>query len=170
MIIWISGKSCVGKTLLAKKLLQKIKKKKIKIVHIDGDDIRKITHNFDYSGKGRYKNADFISKFVKLLNINKVNVVVSAISNFPKLLNWNRKNIKKYFQIFIKAENETLYKRDNKKIYFNKKVKNINVVGEDITFKAPRNSDLIIENNDNKNIFLKNVDFILNNKKIKFYL
>ena len=46
MIIWISGKSCVGKTLLAKKLLQKIKKKKIKIVHIDGDDIRKITHNF----------------------------------------------------------------------------------------------------------------------------
>ena len=63
-----------------------------------------------------------------------------------------------------------MYKRDNKKIYFNKKVKNINVVGEDITFKAPRNSDLIIENNDNKNIFLKNVDFILNNKKIKFYL
>ena len=63
-----------------------------------------------------------------------------------------------------------MYKRDNKKIYFNKKVKNINVVGEDITFKAPRNSDLIIENNDNKNNFLKNVDFILNNKKIKFYL
>lgn len=44
------------------------------------------------------------------------------------------------------------------------------MVGEDITFKPPRNSDLIIENNDNKNNFLKNVDLILNNRKIKFYL
>ena len=31
MIIWISGKSCAGKTLLAKKLLQKIKKKRLKL-------------------------------------------------------------------------------------------------------------------------------------------
>ena len=43
MIIWITGKSCVGKTLIAKELIKKIRKNKIKIIHIDGDDIRKIT-------------------------------------------------------------------------------------------------------------------------------
>ena len=73
MIIWIHGKSCVGKTLIAKQLVKKIRAKKINIVHIDGDNIRKITNNFDYSKKGRYNNANLISKLVLLLYNNKIN-------------------------------------------------------------------------------------------------
>ena len=168
MIIWISGKSCSGKSLLAKHLLKKIRDKKKKIVHIDGDDIRKITGNFDYSNNGRYKNANYISQFVQFLDKNKIHALVSAISKFPIFLNLNRKNIKQYFHIFIKVKKDILYRRDNKKVYFNKKKKNKNVVGEDIAFRTPQNCDLIIENNDNKKVFLENVDKILKNRKIKF--
>lgn len=168
MIIWISGKSCSGKSLLAKHLLKKIRNKKTKIVHIDGDDIRKITSNFDYSDKGRYRNANYISQFVQFLDKNKINALVSAISKFPVFLNFNRKNIKQYFHIFIKVNKGILYKRDNKKVYFSKNKKNKNVVGEDISFRAPKNCDLIIENNGNKKNFLENVDKILKSRKIKF--
>ena len=169
MIIWISGKSCVGKTLIAKQLIKKIRKNKIKIVHIDGDDVRKITNNFDYSKNGRHQNAYLISKLVFLLDANKINVVVSTISIFPKLLNWNRKKIKNYFDILIKVKKDLLYKRDKNKIYFKKKIKNKNVVGEDINFNYPKKVDLIIYNNSTKKKFLKNIDKIFKSKKINFF-
>lgn len=173
MIIWIHGKSCVGKTLIAKQLVKKIRAKKINIVHIDGDNIRKITNNFDYSKKGRYNNANLISKLVLLLYNNKINVVVSTISIFPKLLEWNRRKMKNYFEILIKVKKNLLYERDKKrdkdKVYFKKKIKNINVVGEDIKYNYPKKVNLIIYNNSNKKIFLKNIDKILKSKKIKFF-
>lgn len=169
MIIWITGKSCVGKTLIAKELIKKIKKNKIKIVHIDGDDIRKITKNFNYSKTGRYQNANFISKIVFLLDKNKINVVVSTISIFPELLIWNRKKMKNYFQVLIKVKNNLLYKRDKKKIYFAKKIRNKNVVGEDIIFNHPKKMDLVIYNNSSKKIFLNNIDKLLDSKKINFF-
>ena len=169
MIIWITGKSCVGKTLIAKELIKKIRKNKIKIIHIDGDDIRKITKNFNYSKTGRYQNANFISKIVFLLDKNKINVVVSTISIFPELLIWNRKKMKNYFQVLIKAKNNLLYKRDKKKIYFTKKIKNRNVAGEDIDFNHPKKIDLLIYNNLTKKIFLNNVYKIFKSKKINFF-
>jgi len=169
MIIWITGKSCVGKTLIAKELIKKIKKNKINVVHIDGDNIRKITKNFDYSKAGRYQNANFISKLVFLLNENKINVVVSTISIFPELLIWNRKKIKNYFQVLIKVKNNLIYKRDKSKIYFTKKIKNKNVAGEDIDFNHLKKIDLLISNNLTKKIFLNNVYKILKSKKINFF-
>lgn len=169
MIIWIHGKSCVGKTLIAKQLVKKIRKKKINIIHIDGDNIRKITSNFDYSKNGRYNNAILISKLVFLLNKNKVNVVVSTISIFPKLLEWNRRKMKNYLDVLIKVKKDLLYKRDKNQIYFKKKIKNKNVVGEDISFNYPKKVDLVIHNNSTKKTFLKNIDKIIKSNKIKFF-
>ena len=42
MVIWIIGLSGSGKTTLANILKKKLVKKKYKIVHVDGDAIRKI--------------------------------------------------------------------------------------------------------------------------------
>ena len=41
MILWIIGLSGTGKTTLAKAIVKKIRKNKKKVVHIDGDQIRK---------------------------------------------------------------------------------------------------------------------------------
>jgi len=161
MVIWIYGKSNSGKTLLAKKILTEVKKKKYKFIHIDGDEIRKITFNRDYSINGRYNNAILISNLVYFLNKNKMNIVVSTLSNFPKILIQNRKKIKNYFEIFINSNKKNLYKRDKRKVYFTKNKINSNVVGEDIKFKNPSSFDLKINNNGLKKTFLKNVQKIV---------
>ena len=81
--------------------------------------------------------------------------------------------MKNYFEILIKVKKNLLYERDKKrdkdKVYFKKKIKNINVVGEDIKYNYPKKVNLIIYNNSNKKIFLKNIDKILKSKKIKFF-
>ena len=51
-----------GKSFYAKKIFQKLQKKKKKVFIIDGDDVRKyITYNLGYSLNDRQKNSKIIS-------------------------------------------------------------------------------------------------------------
>ena len=163
MVIWIMGLSGSGKTTLAKMLIQKLKKEKENIIHVDGDIIRNI-HNdkLGHSIKDREINAERISKLVKFLSKQKIFIVVSVLSNFPKWLKWNKNNIDDYFQIYIKSNFQDLKKR-KPKLY----KKKINVVGKDIKFNEPKNSDYEVENYTNKAHLKKEIKKILT--KIKFY-
>jgi adenylylsulfate kinase len=140
MVIWIMGLSGSGKTTLAKIIFNKLKKKNI--IHIDGDEIRKIyNEKLGHSLKDRQINAERISKLVKLLS-RKSHVIVSVLSNFPFWLKWNRSNFKKYFEIYLKNRIEDIkYRRPH--LYTNKKK---NVVGLDIKFNEPKKPDLVIDN------------------------
>ena len=75
-----------------------------------------------------------------------------------------RKVLKKdYFEIFVKTSLKTLIeKRDYKKLYkkaLQKKIKN--VVGIDIKYDEPKNSNLVVENEINRKNFSKIADKII---------
>ena len=53
--------------------------------------------------KGRKKNAERISKLVAYLSKKNLNIIVSVLSNYPQWLDWNKKNIKNYFQVYLKV-------------------------------------------------------------------
>tara|TARA_B100000242_G_C42998286_1_gene463697 strand:- start:552 stop:1034 length:483 start_codon:yes stop_codon:yes gene_type:complete len=155
MVIWILGLSGSGKSTLAKNIIKK--SKKVRFVHVDGDSIRGIYEKkLGHTLKDREINASRISKLVKYISDQKINVLVSVLSNFPKWLKWNRKNIKNYYEIYLKTDLDILKKR-RKKLY-SKKIKN--VIGIDLKFNEPVKPNLIIENSNNK----KDID--INTKKI----
>lgn len=160
MVIWILGLSGSGKTSLAIKIIKKSKKNKF--LHIDGDYIRNIYEKkLGHTIKDRQINASRISKLVKYISDQKVNVIVSVLSNFPKWLKWNRKNIKNYFEIYLKTDLDILKNRRSK--LYSKKIKN--VIGVDLKFNEPIKPDIIIKNSNNKNDIEANAIKIL--KKIK---
>jgi len=169
MIIWIHGKSNSGKTTLAKQFLKEVKKGKKKFIHIDGDEIREIFSNNDYSIKGRLKNAKLIQNLVFLLNKNRINVIVSTLSIFKKILILNRKKIKNYFEILISSDKKNLYKRDKRNIYSKKDNIKKNVVGEDIKYLDTKSYDLIIKNDGTKKEFISNVKKIIKKNKLNFF-
>jgi adenylylsulfate kinase len=168
MVIWLIGLSGSGKTTVAKLLLKKIKKKYSNTVHLDGDQLRKIYgEKIGYTIKDRNKNAERLSKLSKFLSDQNINVVASVLSNFPLWQKWNRKNIKNYFQVYLKVSLKTLIKRDKKRLYkMAIKGSKKNVVGVDIKFVEPLNSDLIIENEGNKKSLSKLVNKIIKKTKI----
>ena len=63
ILFWITGLSGAGKTSIAKKLLNKIKKKYGPTIIISGDDLRKIFELKKYSFRERLKLSE---KYCKL--------------------------------------------------------------------------------------------------------
>ena len=84
MIIWLTGQPGAGKTTLAKSLIKRIDLGD-KVFHLDGDDLRDILDNKDYSEKGRRKNIQFAINMAKVLESKGYVVVVSMVSPYRDL-------------------------------------------------------------------------------------
>ena len=89
MIYLFTGQPGSGKTTLAKKLqmwLQTDKKNWRKSVfHIDGDQLRELFPNTDYSKEGRIKNITKAFDIAKYLNNSGNDVVISLVSPYKEL-------------------------------------------------------------------------------------
>ena len=166
MVIWITGISGAGKTTLGKFFVKKHKN----FLYFDGDLFRKIFKNdINYTLKDRDINAQRLTRLIKYLSFQNLNIVVAANITSSKYRIWCRKNIKNYVEVFIDADMSNLINRDYKKLYskaLNKKIKN--VVGMDIKFKKPRGSHLYISNNTGKKQFLKKIIYIEKYLKKRF--
>ena len=80
MIYWFTGQPAAGKTTLANWLAASFPTKKVTIV--DGDDIREIFDNKDYSEAGRRKNIDLAQKIAQFLHKKGEIAIVSLVSPY----------------------------------------------------------------------------------------
>ncbi len=78
MIYWFTGQPCAGKTTLAKKLHYI----KPNTFMIDGDDLRELTTNKDYSINGRVNNVNTAQKIAHYLHNQGKDVIVSLVSPY----------------------------------------------------------------------------------------
>jgi len=78
MIYWFTGQPCAGKTTLAKKLHYI----KPNAFMIDGDDLRELTTNKDYSINGRVNNVNTAQKIAHYLHNQGKDVIVSLVSPY----------------------------------------------------------------------------------------
>ncbi len=87
MIIWLTGQPGSGKTTLANELISKIKSdsKAKKIINIDGDDLRSISRNQDYSKEGRIKNISTAISIMRFLANKKYICIVSIVAPYKFL-------------------------------------------------------------------------------------
>jgi adenylylsulfate kinase-like enzyme len=87
-LFWFTGQAGAGKTVLANILKEKLestfKESGIlrKVIVIDGDDIRALYSNNDYSLDGRKNNVDFVQKLCVFLANNDIIPIVCMVSPF----------------------------------------------------------------------------------------
>ena len=80
MVIVIFGQPHSGKTTLAKEVQTKLfLERGISTPIIDGDDIRELFNNKDFSKEGRLKNLNRISDTATFMNNKYYEVIVSAV-------------------------------------------------------------------------------------------
>jgi adenylylsulfate kinase len=81
MIYWLTGQPGSGKTTIAKEMMT-LNHKMSKAFHIDGDDIRELFDNKDYSETGRRKNIQLAQQIAQYLNSKGETVIVSLVSPY----------------------------------------------------------------------------------------
>lgn len=79
MIYWFTGQPCAGKTILADLLQQEHAPNAFRI---DGDDMRELFSNKDYSIKGRVENVGTAQRIAHYLNNQGNDVIVSLIAPY----------------------------------------------------------------------------------------
>jgi adenylylsulfate kinase-like enzyme len=89
MIYWFTGQPGAGKTVQGNKLKEFLQTEKRNwrkdVFHIDGDNLRELTLNKDYTEKGRIENIKNAQLLAYFLQANGCDVVVSLVSPYRKM-------------------------------------------------------------------------------------
>jgi len=82
MIYYLIGQPGAGKTTIALELLSNPKYETFASFHIDGDDIRELFDNKDYSENGRRKNVELAQQIAQYLHNHGEDVIISMVSPY----------------------------------------------------------------------------------------
>lgn len=146
-LFWITGLSGAGKTTISSILYRYMKKKENNVCWIDGDKIREVYQNTDYTELGREKISYMNMRLCKMLTEQGIDVIISVIGMKDDYRNWNRKNIEKYYEIYLEVPIKELIRRDSKKLYSRALRGEIrNVYGIDLEYEEPKTPDVHIVN------------------------
>jgi len=95
MIVWFYGQPGAGKTTLANALNLRING-----IQVDGDDVRNVFNNKDYSKEGRIKNLTLINNIVRFLDHKNFDVIVSVVSPYQEIRDQMLDLDIKYFYVY----------------------------------------------------------------------
>ena len=86
-LYWFTGQPGAGKTTMAnllKSKLQEISGNSERVIILDGDEIRELFNNQDYSIDGRMKNVEMVQNCCRFLVRNDITTIVCMVSPFAK--------------------------------------------------------------------------------------
>ena len=164
MVIWLVGMYSSGKSTLAEEIRIILENNNKKVLVLNGGDIRKILGNdLPYSLDGRLKNAERVSNLCKYLSEQGIIVICAMLSIFEETREWNRQNISNYYEIFLDVSRKKLLERDTKNLYrLALSGQMSEFVGVDIEFVKPKNPDLILNNDKDRESLSKLAETVIN--------
>ena len=148
-IIWFTGLSGVGKSTLAvavRPRLQEARRSSFGVEILDGDEIRKyLSKGLGFSN--RDENIRRIGFVARVLARNGAVAICAAISPYSAIRDEVRELAKKdgvpFIEVFLKAELDSLVKRDTKGLYKKALAGEIkNFTGVSDPYEEPKNPEL----------------------------
>lgn len=120
--IWLTGLSGSGKTTIARNTLKFLEKFNMKVVHLDGDELRKgLNRNLGFSKEDRRENirrvAEVAALFVKAGNIALVSLISPYAEYRLAARNTHEKFNLKFFEVYVDTPIEICEVRDPKQLY-----------------------------------------------------
>ena len=152
-VYFFTGLAGAGKTTIGGLFYQRLKERRPDAVLIDGDQTRtqaghstsdgKVLLEDCYTTEARKAGAFGAFEACKYYADQGLDVVICSIAMYTEVRAWNRENIENYREVYLKVTRETLYRRDQKKLYSSGTK---NVVGVDLLCEEPEAPDIVIEN------------------------
>lgn len=170
VVLWLTGLSGAGKTTIAERLFNRLKKHGAKVEKLDGDIVREyLTKDLGFSRKDRDENIRRTGFVCNLLSRNGIIVIASFISPYRKQRNELRKKIKNFVEIYVNTSLEICEKRDIKGMYAKARrgeVKNFTGISD--PYQEPKKPEIVIcgDKKENIDVSVKKIITYLVGKKI----
>jgi len=147
--LWFTGLHGSGKSTIAVKLVKILNGKKIPVILLDGDELRKtISSDLGYSIEERNEHMKRVANLCKEHSEKGMLTIASVASPTEKSREYARKTLKNMLLVYVKCSVEICEQRDVKGHY--NKAKNMdkgfeNFVGKTVDFEEPKNPDITLE-------------------------
>ena len=113
--LWFTGLHGSGKSTIADRLLEILKKKNIKAELLDGDELRKtISSDLGYSLEERNEHMRRVADLCKMVTDKGVMAIASVASPTEKSRDYAKKVLKKMLLVYVKCPLEVCAERDVK--------------------------------------------------------
>lgn len=144
--IWFTGLPLSGKTTIADRVYEELKKLDIPIERIDSKDIRELIPDIGYTREDRNRHMRRIGNLIKTLQNNSISTVASFVSPYRESRKAIREMVKNNIVVYVKADIETCKKRDYKGVYekaFNGELQNFSGVND--VYEEPKHAEIVID-------------------------
>jgi adenylyl-sulfate kinase len=145
--VWFTGLPCSGKTTLALKLSEELKRRGITSENLDGDVTRKyLSKGLGFSKEDRDENIRRVGFVCSLLTKHGAVTTAAFVSPYRSIRDENRKLIGNFVEVYVKCSLETCMERDVKGMYKKAIAGEIkNFTGVSDPFEEPEHPELVVE-------------------------
>lgn len=144
--LWFTGLPLSGKTTIADKVYEELKKLGIPIERIDSKDIRELIPEIGYTREDRNRHMYRIGHLIMTLQKNSISTVASFVSPYRESRKRIREMTKNSIVVYVKADIETCKSRDYKGVYqkaLNGEIENFPGIND--VYEAPEKAEIIID-------------------------
>lgn len=146
-VIWLTGPSGAGKTVLAHSLERRLKEIGKNVEVLDGDVVRHTLYpSIGFSKEAREMHNRVVIHIAKLLSRNGVIPIISLISPYRRVREFAREELDRFIEVYLKCPLDVRIQRDPKGLYakaINGEIKGL--TGYDGVYEEPNNPEVVVE-------------------------
>jgi adenylylsulfate kinase len=145
-VLWFTGLSGSGKSTIAVKVVEELRRRGDRVEHLDGDTIRSVFPDIGFSHAERDAHIRRIGFLASRLEKNGVTVVASLISPYEESRSFVRGLCDNFIEIYVATPLEECERRDVKGLYARARRGDIkNFTGIDDPYEVPVNPEVTID-------------------------
>ncbi len=169
-VVWLTGLPGSGKTTIARRLAEELRRRGRNVELLDGDEVRKwLSPKEGFSREDRELHLRRVAYVCKLLARNGVAVIASFVSPYRSVRDLAKRTVGDFVEVYVRCSLETCMRRDPKGLY-KKALKGeiTNMTGLQDPYEEPLNPEVVVDTE--KESLEECVDKILNKLRELGYL
>jgi len=145
-VYWFTGLSGSGKSTISENFFEALKKKGLRVEHLDGDSIRDIFPKTGFSKEERNRHIKRVGFLASKLEKNGVIVIASFISPYQETRDFVRNLCSNFVEVYVSTPIDVCEKRDVKGLYAKARKGEITqFTGIDDPYEIPKKPEINID-------------------------
>jgi adenylylsulfate kinase len=144
--LWFTGLSGSGKSTIAVRVHEELKRRGVEVEYIDGDALREVFPSTGFTRAEREEHLRRTGYMAARLAAHGVTVVASFVSPYRESRNFIRRQCRKFVEIYVATPLDECERRDVKGLYARARRGEIkNFTGIDDPYETPENPELTLD-------------------------